>query len=68
MAELPSGTQSMFGDKDGTTARVTKQFPHLAKEHSGVHREAQGKEAKTIPGAPARGAGQGPVGRHRAAE
>lgn len=39
---------SMYGDKDGTTSRVTKQFPHLAKEHSGVHREAQGKEAKTI--------------------
>ena len=39
---------SMYGDKDGTTARAVKQFPHLAKEHSGVHREAQGKEAKTI--------------------
>lgn len=39
---------SMYGDKDGTTARATKQFPHLAKEHSGVHREVQGKQAKTI--------------------
>lgn len=39
---------SMYGDKDGTTAKVTKQFPHLAKEHSGVHREVGGKEMKTI--------------------
>lgn len=39
---------SMYGDHDGTTARVTKQFPHLAKGHSGVHREAQGKTLKTI--------------------
>lgn len=39
---------SMYGDRDGSTAKATKQFPHLAKEHSGVHREAQGKDAKTI--------------------
>jgi hypothetical protein len=39
---------SMYGDKDGTTAKAVKQFPHLAKEHSGVHREVAGKQMKTI--------------------
>jgi hypothetical protein len=41
----------MYGDSDGTAERATKQFPHLAKEHSGARqgsREFQGKEAKTI--------------------
>jgi hypothetical protein len=39
---------SMYGDRDGTTGRATKQFPHLSKEHSGVHREVGGKQMKTI--------------------
>jgi hypothetical protein len=40
---------SMYGgDHAGTTARATKQFPHLSKEHSGVHREVGGKQMKTI--------------------
>ena len=39
---------SMYGDRDGTTAKATKQFPGLKGSHSGVHRDISGTQAKTI--------------------